>query len=193
MAAEQKPKPKTKRRKRSPKQQATELQIEKRRENAAKLKLAGWNMRDIAAHLKCSVGTVHSDIAAVFERTRDTADGALTRAKAISLARLDVATKGIWPSVESGDLDAVDRLVKLEGRRAKLEGLDAPSKTHIDLSLEQEIARVVDVVEQELGSDAAARVLARLAHHSTASAATAGGVREAESGNDGEGAVGATD
>jgi hypothetical protein len=129
MATERaKKKTKKVRRKRSPKQQAAELQIELRREKAAKLKLAGWSMRDIGAHLKCSVGTVHSDIAAVFDRVRDVADGAVERAKAISLARLDVATRGIWPSVESGDLDAVDRLVKIESRRAKLEGTDAPAK-----------------------------------------------------------------
>lgn len=183
MAAEQAPKVKKKRRKRSPKQQAAELQVEKRREKAAKLKLAGWNMRDIAAHLKCSVGTVHSDIAAVFERTRDAADGAIDRSRSISLARLDVATKGIWPSVESGDLDAVDRLVKLEGRRAKLEGTDVPARSQIELSLENEIARVVDVVEQELGSDAAARVHARLAHYGATGATEAGRVREAEGGD----------
>jgi hypothetical protein len=192
MAAEHPPKAK-KRRKRSPKQQATELGIELRREKAAKLKLAGWTVRDIAAHLKCSIGTVASDIAAVFERVRDTADGAIDRAKAISLARLDVATKGIWPSVESGDLDAVDRLVKLEGRRAKLEGLDAPARSHIEMSLEQELARVIDVVEQELGSDAAARVHTRLAHHGALGAAAPAGIREAQGGDSGAGSGGATD
>jgi hypothetical protein len=128
MATERAKSGKKPRKKRSPKQQAAELAVEGRRAKAAKLKLAGWSMRDIAAHLKCSVGTVHSDIAAVFERTRDVADGAIDRAKAISLARLDVATRGIWPSVESGDLDAVDRLVKIESTRAKLEGTLAPQK-----------------------------------------------------------------
>ncbi len=145
MAAEQAPKPKKKRRKRSPKQQAAELGIETRRAKAAKLKLAGWNMRDIAAHLKCSVGTVHSDIAAVFERTRDTADGFIERAKSISLARLDVATKGIWPSIEAGDLDAIDRLVRIESRRAKLEGLDAAQKSEVALAVSSpaDAARIV--------------------------------------------------
>ncbi len=134
MAAERAaPAKKKKRKKRSSKQVAAGLQIELRREKAAKLKLAGWTVRDIAAHLKCSVGTAQSDIAAVFDRTRDTADGAIERAKAMSLARLDVATKGIWPSIEGGDLDAIDRLVKIEARRAKLEGTDAPVETKVDL------------------------------------------------------------
>lgn len=155
MTAERPKKPK-KRRKRSPKQQAAELQIEMRRAKSAKLKLAGWNMRDIAAHLKCSVGTVHSDIAAVFERTRDTADGFLERAKAISLARLDVATKGIWPSVEAGDLDAVDRLVRLESRRAKLEGLDAAVKSEVNLA-QSSVADAARIVRETFGAKALPR------------------------------------
>lgn len=133
MAAERGTPAKKKRKKRSSKQQAAELAVEGRREKAAKLKLAGWSMRDIAAHLRCSLGTVHSDIAAVFERTRDKADGALERAKAISLARLDVATRGIWDGVEAGDLEAVDRLVKIEARRAKLEGTDAPVESKVEM------------------------------------------------------------
>jgi hypothetical protein len=117
-----------KRRKQSAKQKSAEIAIEKRREKAAKLKLAGWSMRDIAAHLKCSLGTVHADIAAVLTRTQDSADEAVRLEREISLARLEVATKGIWPGVESGDAEAVDRLVKLEARRAKILGLDAPTK-----------------------------------------------------------------
>lgn len=119
------------RKKRSPKQASQDLLIEQRREKVAKLRTAAWSIRDIAAHLKVSIGTVHSDIAAVFERTMDKADGAIERARAVSLERLDVATKGIWPEVESGDVDAIDRLVKVEARRSKLLGLDAPTKQEL--------------------------------------------------------------
>jgi hypothetical protein len=131
MATERSPKPKKRRRKRTPKAAAAELAIEKRRVKATKLRLAGWSMRDIAAHLKCSLGTVHTDLEAVLARTQETANQYLTREKALSLARLDVATKGIWAGVESGDKEAVDGLVKLENRRAKLLGTDAPAKQEL--------------------------------------------------------------
>ena len=125
MGAEQPPKRRV-HRKKAGAAKAAELAIEARREKAVKLKVSGWAYRDIAAHLKCSVGTVCSDINAVLDRVKETADDRARRERAMSLARLDVATKGIWPSVENGDLEAVDRLVKLEARRAKVEGLDAP-------------------------------------------------------------------
>lgn len=48
------------------------------------------------------------------------------------LARLDEALSSIWPILSSDNeelrLKAIDRLVKLEERRAKLLGLDAPER-----------------------------------------------------------------
>ncbi len=121
-------KAKKKAKKRTPKTAAAELAIEKRRVRATKLRLAGWSMRDIAAHLKCSVGTVHGDLTEVLARTTETADQTTNRERAVTLARLDVATKGLWPGVEAGDHDAIDRLVKVEQRRAKMLGFDSPAR-----------------------------------------------------------------
>lgn len=123
---------KKKRRKRSSKQVATGLAIAQRREKVAMLKLAGWTVRDISGHLKCSVGTVQTDIDAAYAAAEGNAEAYIKREKAISLARLEVANKGIWPLIETGDLDAIDRLVKLEARRAKTIGFDAAEKQEID-------------------------------------------------------------
>jgi hypothetical protein len=125
------PRTRKKQRKRSPKQCAAELAIEKRRESACQLRLAGWSIRDIAGHLKCSVGTVHDDISTVLERTRDSAANAIEKQKRLSLARLDRAVKGIWPAVETGAVDAARVLVQLEQRRAKIEGFDSADKHEI--------------------------------------------------------------
>lgn len=48
--------------------------------------------------------------------------------KALELARLDVATRALMPLVEAGDLDAMDRLVKVQARRSKYLGLDVPAQ-----------------------------------------------------------------
>lgn len=42
--------------------------------------------------------------------------------------RLATAVDAIWEAVEGGELDAIDRYVRLEARWAKLRGGDAPSK-----------------------------------------------------------------
>jgi hypothetical protein len=120
-----------KQRKRSPKQCAAELGIAKRQEAACQLRLAGWSVRDIAGHLKCSVGTVHSDISAVLERTRDTAADAIDKQRRLSLARVDKAVRAIWAKVEAGDLDACRELMRLEQRRAKVEGFDAADRHEV--------------------------------------------------------------
>lgn len=44
-------------------------------------------------------------------------------------ARLDQLWKGIYPQAIRGSLGAIDRAIKIMDRRAKLLGLDAPSKT----------------------------------------------------------------
>ena len=40
--------------------------------------------------------------------------------------RLDTALRAIWPQVVAGDYDAIATMLKIETRRAKLFGLDAP-------------------------------------------------------------------
>lgn len=116
------------RRKKSTKQAVTELQIEQRREKATELRVRGLPIRAIAKQLKTSVGTVHSDLMAVIERTKETADTYIERERALSLRRMDVAVRGLMPQVKKGSGSAVDALVKVEARRAKLDGLDAPDK-----------------------------------------------------------------
>lgn len=158
MAAERRRKTKT-RKKRTPKAAAAELAIERRRVRATNLRLSGWSIRDIAAHLKCSVGTIHSDLSEVLVRTQDASADATKKERAISLARLDIATKGLWDRVVSGDDDAVDRLVKIEARRAKLLGTDAPTKSElsgpeggpIPLEAQTALARKLDELAKRLG------------------------------------------
>lgn len=45
--------------------------------------------------------------------------------------RLDELIRGLWNRGRAGDLDVIDRLIKLLDRRAKLLGLDMPTKAAI--------------------------------------------------------------
>lgn len=49
----------------------------------------------------------------------------------MQIARLDSMLASIWASVKQGQYGAIDRALKLEERRAKLLGLDAPVKTDL--------------------------------------------------------------
>ena len=49
----------------------------------------------------------------------------------LEVERLDAAAQAIYPSVKQGQYGAIDRWLKIMERRAKLLGLDAPTKSDI--------------------------------------------------------------
>jgi hypothetical protein len=128
--------------------------IEERRSRAWTLRLKGKSVRQIAAALGVGVATAHSDLKTVLERTKADNDQAAEDHRSVSIARLDRALDTIEDALEAVDvrtddngdiiergvdhelrLKALDRLLKLEERRAKLLGLDAPVKTEVEASV----------------------------------------------------------
>jgi len=146
---------------------ADDTAIELRQGDALKLRVKGHTFKEIAQKLSISVGQAHADVQAALSDVReDVARDAATERK-LQLKRLDkamVVADGILESKSNGldvgdDIDsaeiaeelsrleeiklkAIDRIVKLEERRAKLLGLDAPEKREID-------ARVAGVASPE--------------------------------------------
>jgi len=49
----------------------------------------------------------------------------------LELERLDAMMLGLWPRARKGDEAAVDRVLKIMERRAKLLGLDTPARTDV--------------------------------------------------------------
>lgn len=63
----------------------------------------------------------------------------------VASARLDQMLSSVWAKAVKGDLAAVDRVLKIEERRAKLFGLDSPTRLSVDAStLGEEIAKLLD-------------------------------------------------
>ena len=52
----------------------------------------------------------------------------LTEMKQLELERLNRLTVTLWPKATQGDLACIDRVLRIMERRAKLMGLDAPTK-----------------------------------------------------------------
>lgn len=117
-----------------------EAAIEERRSKAWDLRVRGKSYRAIADALDVSTRTAFNDIAAVLERTKAENNETAESHKALSLSRLDRALGIVEQALdaevfdESGNADnelklkALDRMLKIEERRAKLLGLDAPTK-----------------------------------------------------------------
>lgn len=130
----------------------TDAAIEERRLKCWDLRAAGKTLRQIAGELGLSASTVHKHIDHVLERTKSECNEKAELHRLLSLQRLDKAIAVLLPMVEMGSeeamtraiadgkdpvvvmglagksLEAMDRLDKLERRRAALLGLDAPTK-----------------------------------------------------------------
>lgn len=125
--------------------------------------MAGLSIRQIAVEIGCSRATVQRDSVHVQEQWRAEYVGDADRYIRHDLKRVDTALAAIWPDVKSGDLPAVDRMVKLLDTRAKYLGLYSPTKVQGELSVtylnqvRDEDAVIAEY--SEIVKDAAERIL----------------------------------
>lgn len=149
----------------------TDAERETRRGKALELRIQGTTLDDIAAELGyASRGHVHDDIAgALRERRRRLAHGA-EALREMELAKLDRLEVAAWkvlladhPVVQGGKvvqgvqdagpvLKAIETVVKLIARRAKLLGLDEPEviETRITAEITTQVEMISSVFEGAL-------------------------------------------
>ena len=101
-------------------------QVANRRSQVAHFYLAGYTYQQLAEALDVSRRTIASDLAAIREEWVESAREDIGKLKGLQNRRLDVALRSIWGEVLKGDLRAINGFIKIEDRRAKLLGLDAP-------------------------------------------------------------------
>lgn len=95
------------------------------------------------------------------------------RARALALERLDEWGAGLIKRARKGDDKAIATALKLEERRARMLGIDAP--TEQKLTILGQVNWIFDVITAELGPDAAQRVIRRISQESGPAAPDAGG------------------
>lgn len=92
------------------------------------LRLQGLSYRAIGAAAGCSHVHAWRLITRAMETVNDrTAEDARVL-RTLEAERLDAILQGVWDRAAEGDLPAVDRVLKIMERRARLFGLDAPAK-----------------------------------------------------------------
>jgi DNA-binding CsgD family transcriptional regulator len=128
-----------------------------RRVEALTLRLAGLSYEQIAERLHISR-----------EGAQDMVNRSLARAENLAAeemrelegSRLDRAQAAIWTQVLEGDVKAVQAFLQISARRARLFGLDAPTKLNISVSVRAEMEQALNALEQvvlgEVIHDAAA-------------------------------------
>jgi len=99
-----------------------------RRRRCVDLRIAGWDLRAIAAKVGCSKSTVERDVLKALEeragKVGESADVMIAQEK----ARLDELQSSFWAAALKGDVKAAGIVLSVMDRRARLLGLDAPKK-----------------------------------------------------------------
>ena len=101
------------------------------RKSALDLRITGMSYRAIAAELGCSVSKAYDDVSAALAKLEAESAEKAAEVRRIELDRIDVMLKGIWPEAEAGDARKIETALKLMERRAKLLGIDAPTKQEV--------------------------------------------------------------
>lgn len=121
------------------------------------LKLAGWSHDRIAEKLGVSYGTVHNRIKAHIEvRVQPLAD----ELRAVMVDRLDMCIARLHEQIQDDDQAGrlarnIEVLVKVEERRAKLLGVDAPERVEaIVTEVTQEDVALAELVAEARAASA---------------------------------------
>lgn len=99
-----------------------------RRTMVLRLRKAGYSYTEIMDQVKISRGQVSKILTRALDDYAAKAAADVEEIRNLENSRLDQAIKGIYPQVVKGHLGAIDRMVRIMERRARLLGLDAPSK-----------------------------------------------------------------
>jgi hypothetical protein len=101
-----------------------------RRAKALELRLAGRTFDEIAAELD------YADRTTAYRAVERALTGLgrhdAEQLRDLDLARLERLFAAVWPAASAGELDAVDRALKIIERRGRILGYERPSLVHID-------------------------------------------------------------
>jgi hypothetical protein len=110
---------------------ATRIKAAERRTQALALRRGGATFGQIAAFLGVSEARAHKIVTQQLQRLNKTRAESAAAVLRLELERLDGLFMALWPKARSGDGAAVDRVLAIMARRAKLLGLDAPEKREL--------------------------------------------------------------
>ena len=109
-------------------QKAQRIAAKEKRARTLELRKAGITYQEISDALGIplsSVGRYVQQGIAEWQKQTEQDAGEIV---ALEIARIDRMLRGLWNRAKAGDDAAVDRVIKLMDRRAKLLGLDKPAK-----------------------------------------------------------------
>lgn len=104
---------------------ATKLE---RQRQALEYRRMAFGYAEIAERIGISTTQAFRLVREAMQDARTQIEAEASEMKAEEISRLDGMMRGLWPDARKGQHGAVDRVLKIMERRAKLLGLDAPVK-----------------------------------------------------------------
>lgn len=132
----------------------SEIAAAARREQSTELRCLGASYRQIGQQLQISHTQARKDVMAGLEAAHQHLGQLGERLLALEYQRLEVPMVALATRIKNGDLNAIDRWIRLSESRRRLLGLDAPEK-----SLIGDLPDFVDNFEQEILRDPERRKL----------------------------------
>ena len=99
-----------------------------RQKAAVELRRMGKSYAEIGRQVGISTSRAHALVTRAMIEARASIREDVVELRALEISRLDGMLGGLWPDARSGNVGAVDRVLKIMERRARLLGLDAPAK-----------------------------------------------------------------
>ncbi|MBP6096147.1 MAG: hypothetical protein KA451_08275 [Methyloversatilis sp.] len=97
-------------------------------EQALDLRRSGASYREIAKALDMSLGNAHRLVKRALNRNLAKCEEIAVEIRTLELDRLDALQTFLWEKAKKGNATAIDRILKIMERRARLLGLDAPQR-----------------------------------------------------------------
>jgi hypothetical protein len=128
---------------------------------ALKLREAGLSYTQIGERMNVSVPRAWKLVSQEFDRLLERRTEKASAVTRLELQRLDTLHKAIWKKAKGGDLNSIDRLLKIAERRAALLGLDIKRhEVKVEQSYEINVSARIDEYTAELDRQLGARPLA---------------------------------
>ena len=127
------------------------VEQEMRRARVAELLAQGLSLSMIAKQVGVTSSTIAKDRDRILNRLKSETIQDVSKYRDLEMARLDTALENLWERVLSGDLQAVDRLLKIQDQRAKcIPDLQGPTKIEVTgdaISDEERAARIAAILD----------------------------------------------
>lgn len=136
------------------------MKAAERRLKGVTLRKMGYTVQEIADQLGSSKPTISRDLNRMLDEYSDMTEEQVAEMRALWNFRLESLLKNLWVKAQAGNLGAVDRVLKVAERVAKLNSLDKPSKVAPttpdgnlpwrpadDMTMEEVDARIAEILE----------------------------------------------